>query len=639
MKIVHFTFFLIFLFQPAELSAQQQDSDIFRFTILHTNDEHSHLIPHPAIDDHPELNNVTRGGFARLAGAINQIREQKNREDEPVLIFSGGDILGGPAFGWLPLKEGVAAELTLLQAIGYDAITVGNHEFDYGPDIYAQYLIAAGYPEAPEHTVILGTNTRPPSEHPLSEIGIKNHYIKELENGLKIGVLGLLGDDAINKTAHPGPVNFEDPIRSAQKAVSELQDAGADIIISVNHSGVNEDRLLAREVPEIDIIVGGHSHTALYEPVIEEGTIIVQAGSYLRYLGILELEWDRKTGDVQIRNRDETPFLMPLDATVPEDEEIADIVQEYRTILNEWIADLTDGAVNDIAEPVVESSFAIRGGRWQRETAIGNYITDAMKQAGEKATEKKVDVAVQANGAIRADIVPGTEEWSEGMISFYDLVMASGLGSGDDGNPGYPLVSFYLTEAEVRNALEVSILLSEMMDNTYFLQYSGLQKMYDPNRAILFRIPFLDTPIPTSRAVLNAALVRDDGELRQLSRNGEELLHVVTDHYIAGFLPLVGEVVPNLAMELKNENGEPVELDDTIIYQNGAQLKVWQALLDFTLSHETGENGLPVIPAEYENTQDRLKQAYTLPLWVWPAFGIFIVIVIVVLFIRRRKRG
>ncbi len=637
MKFVHFTVFLIFLFLPAELSAYQQDSDIVRFTILHTNDEHSHLIPHPAIDDHPEFYNETRGGFARLAGAVNQIRDQKNELGEPVLIFSGGDILGGPAFGWLPLKEGVAAELALFQAIGYDAITIGNHEFDYGPDIFAQYLKAAGYPEVSDRTVILGTNTRPPAEHPLSALGIKKHYIKELENGVKIGVLGLLGDDAINKTAHPGPVNFEDPIRSARKAVSELKIAGADIIISVNHSGIYEDRILAREVPEIDIIVGGHSHTPLYEPVIEEGVIIVQAGSYLRYLGVLELEWNRSTGEMQIRNTEETPFLKSLDASIPEDEEIAEMVQEYRELLNNWIAELTVGAVNEITDPVAESSFAIRGGRWQTETAIGNYITDAMMHAAEKATGKKVDVAVQANGAIRADIVPGRAEWSEGLISFYDLVMSSGLGSGEDGNPGYPLVSFYLTEAEVRNALEVSILLSEMMDNTYFLQYSGLRKMYDPNRAILLRIPFLGTPVPTSRAVLNAGLVRDGGDLEPLRRNGEELLNVVTDHYIAGFLPLVGDVVPNLAMELKNEHGEPIELDEAIIYQNGTQLKVWQALLDFTLSHETGESGLPVIPAEYENPQDRLVQAHTLPLWIWPLFFVFLIAAVITYFIRRRS--
>ena len=637
-KAIHFPFFLAFFLFSSVLSAQNQDGESIRFTILHTNDEHSHLIPHPAIDDHPEHENSAMGGFARLAGAINQIRDQKNEHNEPVLIFSGGDILGGPAFGWLPLKEGLAPEMNFFHEIGYDAITIGNHEFDYGPDVFASYLQAAGYPEASERTVILGTNTRPPGDHPLSEMGIKNHYIKELENGVKIGLLGLLGEDAINKTAVPGPVNFEDPIRSAQKAVEALRESGADIIISVNHSGVYEDRILAREVPEIDIIVGGHSHTSLFEPVIEEGTVIVQAGSYLRYLGVLELEWNRVSGEISIRNESNgTPFLKPMDANTPEDETIAEMVNEYRAILNDWVYELTGGSVSDIAQPIAESSFAIRGGRERNETPIGNYITDAMMLAAETATGKNVDVAVQANGAIRAEIKPGQEEWSEGLISFYDLVMATGLGSGKDGNPGYPLVSFYLTEAEVRNALELSILLSELMDNSYFLQYSGLRKMFDPDRAVLMRIPFTGTPIPTSRAVLGAELIRSDGEFHPIRKSNEELLHVVTDYYIAGFLPLVGDVVPNLAIELKNENGEPVKLDETVISREGNELKVWQAVLQYTLSHELGENGLPVIPADYETTQDRMRQVQTLPLWIWPALILFLIAAVIIYFFRRRK--
>ncbi|MCC5942787.1 MAG: bifunctional metallophosphatase/5'-nucleotidase [Balneolaceae bacterium] len=621
------------------LSAFSQAGEgTYRFTILHTNDEHSHLIPHPAADDHPEYSNSAVGGFARLAGAIYRIRDQKEAQGEPVMIFSGGDILGGPAFGWLPLKDGVAAEMKLFQAIGYDAITIGNHEFDYGPDVLASYLEAAGYPDASSKTVILGTNTRPPSDHALSQMGIKNHYIKKLDNGLKIGIFGLLGDDAINKTAVPGPVEFDDPIKSARKAVEELQSAGADLIISVNHSGVQEDRKLAREVPEINIIVGGHSHTPLYEPVFEGETVIVQAGSYLSYLGIIEFEWNRGEQKVTVLNEaNGNPFLLPLDSSVEPDEEIAAKVDEYRAILNEWVTELTNGTIMDITQPVASSNFALRGGRFQEETTIGNYITDAMKQAAETATGKRVDVAAQANGAIRAEVVPGREEWSEGIITFYDLIMATGLGSGDDGNPGYPLVSFYLTEDEMRRALEVSVLLSELLDNSYFLQFSGVRMAYDPNRAVLFRVPFSGTPIPTSRAVLSAELLRESDDHESLRRGSQELLHVVTDRYIAGFLPLVGDLVPNLSIELKDENGNPVELDDTIIKQNGEELKVWQAVLNYTLSHQVQELDLPEIPARYETTEERMRVVRTLPLWVWPLFIFVMILSVIVLIIRRRR--
>ncbi len=633
------TFLLILCSLAFTFSAfGQTDEGTYRFTILHTNDEHSHLIPHPLADYHPEHGGSAVGGFARLAGAVNQIRSAKEQQNEPVMIFSGGDILGGPAFGWLPLKEGVAAEMKLFQAIGYDAVTIGNHEFDYGPDVLANYLKAAGYPEASSKTVFLGTNTRPPADHPLGDLGIKNHYIKELENGLRVGVLGLLGDDAINKTADPGPVEFDDPIEAARQAVAELKAEGADLIISVNHSGVYEDRLLARELPEINIIVGGHTHTALYEPVFEGETVIVQAGSYLRYLGRIEFEWNRSEQTLTVLNeKNGNEFLIPLDSSVEPDEEIAAKVEEYRNLLNKWVAELTDGRVTRIDQPVAQSNFSLTGGRFQQESTIGNYITDAMLYAAREATGNQIDVAAQANGAIRANVRPGVEEWSEGQITFYDLIMATGLGSGDDGNPGYPLVSFYLTEDEMRRALEVSVLLSELLDNSYFLQFSGLRMAFGPNRAVLFLIPFNGTPIPTSRAVLSAELQTGDGDFRPLKRGSDELVHVVTDRYIAGFLPLVGEIVPNLSIQFRDESGNPVELDDIIIRQNGEELKVWQAVLNYTLSHQIGEGELPLIPSRYETTEERMRAIYTLPLWVWP-LAIFIAAVSIVVYIIRRRR-
>lgn len=626
------------LFVSSSAYSQQTD-DLIHFTILHTNDEHSHLIPHPAIDDNPDLLNPTVGGFARLAGAVNRIKEQKAEAGEPVMIFSGGDILGGPAFGWLPLKEGLAPELTLLQKIGYDAVTIGNHEFDYGPDVLAEYLKAAGYPEAKSKTRFLGTNTRPPSDHPLSDMDIQNHYVKELKNGFRVGVLGLLGDDAISKTSQPGAVEFSDPIQSAKEAIAALQDSTVDIIISVNHSGVYEDQLLAREVPEIDIIVGGHSHTPLYEPIIENGTIIVQAGSYLEYLGRIELSWNTQSGEISIRNQEENkPFLIRLDSEVEVDPVIAQEVANYRETLNAWVAELTDERITTITQPVAESSFIIERNKPQRESAIGNYITDAMRMAAQNIAGKNVDIAVQANGAIRANIKPGTQEWSENRISFYDLMMSTGLGAGPDGNPGYPLVSFYLTEGEVRNALEVSVLLSELLGDNYFLQFSGLRMMYDPNRAVLMNIPFRGTPIPTSMAVLGAELERENEENRPLKKDGEELLHIVSDYYIASFLPMIGERLPQLSIELKDEYGTPIELDDSIVYTNGEELKVWQTVLEYTLSHELGDLDLPVIPEQYAGPEERLKVVYTLPLWVWPLLILAFIIALVAWIIRSRKK-
>lgn len=622
----------------------QSDGKV-NLTILHTNDEHSHLLPHPVSSYLPDLENPSTGGIARLARLVNQIRTEKSEDGEPVLLFSGGDIIGGTVFAWLNLK-GLSPELNLMQLIGYDGIVIGNHEFDYGPDQLERYLRSAGYPHANEYTPILGTNIHPPDDHPLSESGIKRTSLKELGNGLKVGIFGLIGEDAVDKTVSPEPVEFSNPVESARDAVRELQEAGADLIISVNHSGVYEDRNLAREVPGIDVIVGGHSHTPLHEPVTEGKTVIVQAGSYLEYLGMLELSLDPETGGVDIRNKESgNPYLLPIDHTVSPDPDIAGMVDFYEETLNEWVEELSGGLVSDIRQPIARSSFSLTAGPPRQESNLGNYLTDAMRLISEEVTGKRVDLAVQANGAIRSDVVPGQADWSEGEISFYDMMMAVGLGSGADGNPGFPLVSFYLTENEVRRAMEISHLLSELRGNTYYLQFSGIRKEHDPGRAVLMTIPFSGTPVPTTRTVLQANLYTGNGiqngqdEWRPIEKGSAELLHVVTDYYIASFLPLVGELLPALLVEFKDEHGEAIDLDDAVISRNGSELKVWQAVLEYTAGLQADDSGLPVIPDYYGSTGDRLVVVNTLPLWFWPAAGLLLLAGLVMYVVIRRRRG
>ncbi|MFN2372173.1 MAG: bifunctional UDP-sugar hydrolase/5'-nucleotidase, partial [Cyclonatronaceae bacterium] len=638
------TCFAIFVLITAVATSEaQQGTSPLHFTILHTNDEHSHLIAHPAGDYKPDSENPAVGGFARLAGAIGIIRGQKEEAGEPVLLFSGGDIIGGPAFGWLALRD-QAPELLLMQALGYDGITVGNHEYDYNTDVLARYLAAAGYPEAHEHTPLLATNTVIPDNHPASRADLQQIHIKTLENGLRVGYFGLIGYDAIRVTAFTDPFGFEDPIETARLAVAELQAEGVDVIVAITHAGEGEDAEMAREVPGIHVIVGGHTHVPLHEPVMEGNTVIVQAGSELRYLGMLELSYDRDEDRVYIRNGENgTPFLKKLDHTVPEDPEIAEMVASYERMLNDMVAGLTNGLVTDVRQTVAASDFTLPRGPQKTETALGNFITDAMRIIGEEATGHKVDMAVQANGVIRADLVPGQTPWSEGEITFYDLIVTTGLGAGLDGNPGYPMVSVYLTEDEVRRAMEISVLLSELLSNTYYLQYSGTRLVYDPDRAILMRVPFVGTPLPTSRAILSAERYTGEGvqqgdSFEPLNKGGNRLFHIITDYYIAGFLPMVGDMLPNLALVLRDENGNPANLDERIIMNNGDELKVWQAVLTYAMDLDTGSGALPEIPEYYRVSDQRLIIRTTLPLWVWPLVGLVVLTGVLVWFIRRRRR-
>lgn len=634
-------FFAFVLLIPNTLQAQ----DRIPFTILHTNDEHSHLIPHPSVDDHPEWENSAIGGFARLGGMVNEIRRHKESEGEPVLLFSGGDILGGPAFGWLAL-HGYAPELDLMQKIGYDAVVIGNHEFDFGTEVLADYLKTAGYPGAHRRTAILGTNHIIPEEHPLADAEIKKTMLKTLENGLNVGVFGLIGEDAISKTAFPEPVTFEHYLDAAAGAVQQLKDEGADVIISVNHSGQIEDRKLAQEVEGIDVIVGGHFHTPLYEPIVEGNTVIVQAGAYTEYLGRLELYWLPDEHRVEVRNQEiGNPFLIRLDHTTPVDTAIQREVERYEEILSEWIDGLTGGAIADIRDTVIKSEFPLNRAH-KEESAIGNFITDAMRMVAGDVTGRRVDVAVQANGAIRGSIKPGSMPWSENEVSFYDLMITTGLGSGPDGNPGYPVVAFYLTGEEVRRAMEVSVLLSEMLMDNYFLQFSGIRKEYDPGRALWLTVPVIDQPLPSSRSVLSAEIFEGEGiqyadGMRPLEKSDQSLYHVVTDYYIAGFLPMVGELLPSLGIEFKNSEGEPIELDDAILMQNGSELKVWQTVAEYAMSFNNGGSEISTIPQNYNETGNRLILVDGGSLWFWPSVALILIaagLVFVVVFYKRRRR-
>ncbi len=606
------------------------------FTILHTNDEHSALIPHsPAADYLMEESDPTVGGFARLASAIEEIRGSKERSGEPVLLLSGGDFLGGSAFGWLA-PAGTAAELTLMHKMGYDAAVIGNHEYDCGIEVLVNYLLAAGYPEAHEKTAVLATNTEVPSSHPLNALYRTTHLL-ELDNGLTVGLFGLIGKDAILVAHDTGCLSFIDQHKAASEAVDSLQKAGADVIIALTHAGVEEDRSLARAVPGIHIIVGGHCHSTLEEPIIEGVTIIVQAGSLTKYLGCLEVGYSSHTGEVRMRNYENSlPFLIPIDDRFTPNHQIASLVYDYTVKLNRLVEEHTEGRFNHIMDTVMRSDFILSYYPRYEESLVGNFITDAMRIIAGEKTGKRVDVAIQSNGNIRGSILPGTMKHSRDNISFYDLTHAIALGCGEDDYPGYPLVSFYLSGKELWKVLETSVLLSELIGNAFFLQLSGLRYSFNPTNAVLFTLPFVDLPLLTARAVTRVELYTGEGVtfsgdegFISLKRNDQDLYHVVTDSNNLSFLPLVAGYFPRLKISPKNADGEPVSVEDFsnfIIKDGDRELKVWQAVVEYAAAQPPGEDGLPRIPDHYRAPAGFINRVETFPFLGWLLIALLLLI-------------
>ncbi len=635
---------------PGSLEGHASETEELHFCILHTNDIHSALIPHsPAVDYHPEKENPALGGLARLATAVDEIRENKREEGEPVLLLDAGDFLGGAAFGWLALR-GYAAELTVMQEMGYDAVAIGNHEYDYGSHVLARYLLKAGYPEAHRKTLVLASNTKAAEDHLLAARDLhRNSGMFGLENGLTVGVFGLIGESAVLTMVEDDEMQFLDPCEAARRAVDELKEQGADVIVAITHSGVDEDRELAREVPDIDVIVGGHCHTALYRPIMEGGTIIVQAGYLGEYLGQLELAYNPNTGKVRVRNEEnDRPFLVPIDNSFAPHPEIDALVTDYTRILNTHIREMTGGEFDDVMTTVARSDFVLSNQPPLSETPLGNFVTDAMRLVAQEVTGKRVDIAGQANGIIRKSILPGAMEYSGGDVSFYEIVEAVGMGYGYDGYAGCPIVSVYITGEEVRRLLEITILLQEFMEDS-FLQFSGLRYSYNPSNAVLLTVPFINLPVPTTRAVTRAELYTGDGiqpangdGYVPLKRGDEKLYHLVTDGYILLFLPMVTDMLPQLKIVPKNADGEPVpleRLDELIVHHaDGRELKVWEAVVSYAAAQPPGLDGVPRIPNYYEGVAGRINRTWTFPFIGWLVLILVAIAAGIVFLLLRRRR-
>jgi 5'-nucleotidase/UDP-sugar diphosphatase len=535
--------------------------------------------------------------------------------------------------------------------MGYDAVTIGNHEYDYGADVLAQYLLQAGYPEAHQETLVLASNTEAPSDNPLAAQGLyRKTGMFELENGVKVGVFGLIGKDAVLSMGETGDIQFLDQHETARQIVDELRGQGADVIVALSHSGVDEDRELAREVPGIDVIVGGHSHTALFEPVLQGSTIIVQAGCFGEYLGQLELAYNPGTREVRVRNEgNRHPFLIPIDSSFACDPEIDALVQQYIPVLNACVEEVTGGEFDDVMSTVARSDFVLSNLPPLSETALGDFVTDAMRFVAEEFTGKRVDIAGQADGNIRNSIFPGTMEYSAGNISFYAIVEATGVGRGLDGYPGCPIVSFYLTGEEVRRVLEIDVLLEKLIGDSSLLQFSGLRYSYNPANAVLLTVPFVNLPIPTTRAVASAELYTGDGIQSvhsegyvPLRRGDQQLYHLVTDAYLLLFLPLVTDMLPQLEVVPKNADGEPVPLDriDELIihHPDGRELKVWDAVVIYAAAQASGADEVPQMPDYYAGIAGRITKVRTFPLAGWLLLILAVMVAGTVFIVFRRRK-
>jgi 5'-nucleotidase len=594
---IAFLFFVLFL--PVSLFAQEKE-----ITILHTNDLHSHILGFsPIIEYRPDITggDATKGGWARVATVIKQEREKRNH---PVLLLDAGDFLMGSLFHMLAREE--AMELRLMKEMGYDALTLGNHEFDLRPKGLARILRSATEKGGMPPIVFSNALFRKESEQDESleeafRQGLVQPYLILEKGGLKIGVFGIMGKDAAEKAPFASPVRFSDPVETSREMVKVLREKEkADLVICLSHSGVregqstSEDEILAQKVQGIDVIVGGHSHTRLEKPLVVGSTLILQASVYGKCVGVLDLLWEK--GRVKQKNY----RLIDIDASIPGDMVLQKKIDSFvgavdREFLKQL--NLTSGQV------IAHSAFDLT--IKEEESNLGNLIADAIrwwvnKQDSDPTdTRTEVVAAIESNGLIRDDILRG----KTGALAVTDVFAAIPLGIGMDDTMGYPLISCYFFASEIKKALEVLTSVHPRKGSSFYLQVSGLKFTYNPRRMIFDRV----TSIWMGDEEKGYAPL-------DYSDSNRNLYRIATNIYNAAFLKIIGKYTYQiLNIVPKDLNGNPIaDLTfarvDADKSQPGVQeLKEWIGVIEYIRSlPDTNGDGIPDVPEKYRGKLGRI---------------------------------
>jgi 5'-nucleotidase/UDP-sugar diphosphatase len=384
--------------------------------ILYVNDFHGFAEPYK-----PTGGKTLLGGIAYLAGAVD-----RDRQGHPCLLLAAGDMIQGNV--WANLFQGRSV-IEVMNAMKFDAMVVGNHEFDYGLRVLQERVAQAHFP-------ILGANVEGlPS--------LKPYVIKELQ-GVKIGIIGVVTRDTL--AGHPGKLGdlkFTTPESAIRKYLPELK-GRADIILVLSHCGYPADRELAAQIPGLDIIVGGHTHTKLLHPEVVGRTIIVQAWEHAKALGVLDLRVrDGKIVKFQGALQEISP------ATGAPDRQVQKIVARYAQqagpIMHQVIGETR----------VALDAQKVRTG----ESNLGNFIADVMRQTS------RADVAMINGGAIKASIAPGKIENQD----VYNALPYDNY-----------LLAIRMTGAQLKRALEHGV--SHLGKPSHrFPQVSGLTFTYSPS--------------------------------------------------------------------------------------------------------------------------------------------------------------
>ncbi len=512
----------------------------FTLTVLHTNDVHSAFggVTDKGLICYAAMCEGGRGGYVRLNQAVRAIR----KDNPDALFLDAGDIFQGTLF-WTQHKERMP--MALIDFMGYQAITAGNHEFDEG---WKTWLRLAETVKTPVVAANVSFDSRPATGAGPAADAIPPYVILE-RNGRKIGIVGLV-TESVPETSSPGPgVSFSDAHKAMEAAVEALTAQNVNIIIALAHLGLENDRQLARSVNGVDIVVGAHSHSLLSNyhdpvegpyPVVEktpDGTpvLVVTASTACIYLGKLDVGFD-KNGVVTEWRGDpvllDQATLASLGAPAPDanlakriDDFAAPVMEMMTTTIASVNAPGKDGL--PLEEPNVMQCR-------QGECLSGNIVADALRTV----SFSEADIAVINGGALRTSLPGGpvTPGNVLGTLPFQNTPLIAKM-------PGAVLLQ----------ALEHGVAKYGEGEGS-FLQVSGLRYAFKPSNK-------------PGRRITRAEVRDKNGSWRRLDKKG--LYRVVTVDFLARggdgfamFAPLrweEGDKLANDVLRIYLEQSSPLE--------------------------------------------------------------------------------
>lgn len=560
--------------------------------VVFTHDTHSHLNSFSTVID-GESTEV--GGFARIKTVID---EQK-AENPDTLVVDGGDFSMGTLVQ--TVYEDEAAELRMLGTIGCEVTTFGNHEFDYRSSGLAQMLKSAAESGdvLPELVVCnvdwdameaAGLNDgQQQIQSGFEEYGVKDYVVLQ-KGDVNVAVTGVFGVDAL-ACAPTCELLFRDPVEAVKETVAEIKaNEDVDMIVCVSHSGTwedeskSEDEILAKSVPDLDLIISGHTHTELAEPIVHGDTYIVSTGEYGKKIGKLSMT-QKSDGRWEMTDYKLVPILSTITADGATQEKIDGFMEAVDT---GYLADFGYTKDEVLATNNVQFSTLHDLEYEHTEHNLGDLMSDAYVYAVENSDDfdgVPVDVAVVPSGTVR-------DTYTAGNITVEQVFNSFSLGIGPDGVPGYPLISVYLTGKELRTAAEIDASVSDYM-TTARLYMSGLHFTYNPNRMILNK-------------VTDVYLTDENGSRVELE--DDKLYRVVADLYSGQMLSAVTDMSHGLlSLVPKYADGTPIEdFEDVIVMEGDRELKAWDSIARYMQSFEdTDGDGIANVPSYYSQMHDR----------------------------------